>query len=810
MWKKDFLFAKRNIVRRKGFSLINIVGLAIGMSACLLMMMYVVNETLYENFHRNRERIYRVATEWGHKGSRMKFAGTMPALGPALVAEFPEVERSVRFRNLEDLELRTTPGSPPILAEMGCFADTDFFVIFSYPWLTGNRESALEEPHAAVINESLARALFKNGEILPKSPTEDLSELLGQTILYEGQLIKISGVMGDAPANSHLRPEIVLSYATYEAEAGNQSSVWSNWGMDRTYLLFRQKPDVAGLEAKIQSLFRKNAPPALAEMMDFHLQPLGRIHFITDFRGDLGPKGNRAYFYFFISAALLVLIIACFNYVNLTTSQNLERMREIGVRYVLGATRRQVAAQFLRESVLVSILAIGIGGVVFEVAWKPMMRFIGAPIILTSGLNWHTAAVFLTVFAAATAAGIIPAWTASRFKPVEIMSKGSVHPRPVFVFRKILFTLQFVITIVLLVASMLVFRQLRFVMDSDLGFVKERALLVPYLNAMEHMLDRYELVRRELEANPEIVAVSTTNTSPGISSMSNMMVFTDKRDMESGITMQSVRADYGFLNALGLQILMGRGFSREFGTDQEGSVLINETAARLLGFQNPLGSRLKIPRGEDLIDVNIIGIVKDFHVQSLHHKINPIVISLEPQSGFVLVIRTRSEITSQALASVQATLDDLVPEQKLSIRFLDQEYAKGYLSEEKTGQLLGSFSILAVILSCSGLLGLTSYMIGRRVKEIGIRKVLGSSVPQVVSLLSRDYLLMVLAANIVAWPVAFLTIDRWLRNFAYRIQIDFPSFILAGGLAFVIALLTVAVRASSAARANPVDSIRYE
>ena len=796
--KNDFKIALRNIRRHKVTSLVNILGLGIGIGVCLLMMAYVVNETRYEDFQVHGDRIYRIALEWGQKGSRMKFAGTMPALGPALAAEFPEVESAVRVRVDRNVELRPEPSAPAFTADTALYADPDFFEMFSYPRRSGFQQAPLKEPFVAVLSSSLARTVF------------GVEDAVGRTVLVDDQPFKVTGVMDDAPANSHLRPDLVLSYATYEALEGQASPGWSNWGMDRTYVLFGGKPDIPSFTGKLKDLLRKNVDPAMADMFAFHLQPLKSLHWITDFRGDNHPRGNRAYFFMFIWAAVLVLAVACFNFVNLTSSQNLGRMQEVGVRHVLGATRSRIAGQLLRESLVTSAVAVVIGAAVLQMAYRPMMSFIGAQVVLTTAHIPYLAGVFALVLLATVAAGLVPAWTISRHKPVETLAKGGSWARPSHSLRKALFALQFVITIALIIATLVVYRQMKFVLDSDLGFNKSNALLVPYFRPDTRVRDRYEIIRQELERDASILSVSATNTAPGVSSMSNMTVFPGQTDFASGITLQSLSVDYGFLESLGLKLSAGRDFSRGMASDADNSLILNESAVRVLGYKDPVGARLKIPRGEKLREMTVIGVVKDFHVQPLHHKINPMAIALQPEGGITLLIRYRPGQEGNALAFVRRTLAELVPEEKFEVRFLDQEYAKGYLSEQKTGTLLAAFSLLAVVISSAGLLGLTAFTIGRRVKEIGIRKVLGASTTQVVLLLSREYLLIVLAANFIAWPVTYYAMGRWLQNFAYRIHLGILTFVLAGTLALLVAFLTVSFQAMRAALANPVDSLRYE
>ncbi|MGB7296786.1 MAG: ABC transporter permease [Candidatus Aminicenantales bacterium] len=796
--KSDLKIALRNIRCHKFISLVNILGLAVGMSVCLLMMVYVVNETRYEDFQENGDRIYRIALEWGQKGSRMKFAGTMPGLGPALATEFPEVESAVRVRVDRNVELRSEPSAESFSADTVLYADPDFFEIFSYPRRPGFQRDPLKEPFVVVPSASSARAVFG---------TEDA---VGRTILIDDRPFKVTGVMDDAPANAHLRPDLVLSYATNEALEGRPDSGWSNWGMDRTYVLFREKPDIPVFTGKLMDLLKRNVDPGLADMMVFHPQPLKGLHWITDFRGDVHPRGNRAYFNMFIWAAVLVLAVACFNFVNLTSSQNLGRMQEVGVRHVLGASRSRVIGQFLRESLVTSAAAVVIGAAVLQLAYRPMMSFIGAPVVLTKAHLPYIMGIFALVFLAAAAAGLVPAWTMARYKPAEIMGKGGGRARPSFPLRKALFALQFVITIILIIATLVVYRQMKFVLDSDLGFNKNNTLLIPYFRPDSRVRDRYEVIRQELERDASILSVAATNTSPGVSSMSNMMVFPGQTDLASGITMQALSVDYGFIKALGLELVAGRNFSRGMGSDGDDALILNESAVRVLGYDEPIGARLKIPRGEALREMSVIGVVKDFHVQPLHHKINPMVITLRPEGGIATLVRYRAGQEGTALAFVRRTLAELVPEEKFDVRFLDQEYAKGYLSEQKTGMLLAAFSLLAVIISSAGLLGLTAFTIGRRVKEIGIRKVLGASTSQVVLLLSSEYLLIVLAANLIAWPVTYYVMGRWLQNFAYRINLGVLTFILAGMIALLIALLTVSFQAVRAARTNPADCLRYE
>ena len=793
-----FKIVIRSISGHKMFSFVTIVGLAVGMSASLLMLMYVVNETRYEDFQKNGDRIFRVGLEWGRKGNKMKFAGAMAALAPAMVSELPEVEKAVRTELLEEIPLRKSTSDNPVTTEYAIYADPDFFSMFSYPWIAGNREQALQQPYAVVLDRHIAEALFGT------------TDVIGRTVLYEKTMLQVTGVMERAPLNTHLTPDVIISRSTMEAMTG-QKAAWVPFGGVKTYVLLKEGTDLPSLNGKIQELAKKHIDPGLATMFIFHLHPLKEIHWISDFMGDVDRKGNRLYLSVFLTASILVLVIACANYINLTSSRYLERMREIGIRKVFGATRNRLLGQLMMESVLISLLAMSIGVVAFFSDFKRMMDFIQAPIVMSLAHLPYVIGVFALVLLAAMIAALIPAWTLSRFQPVDILGKGATQPRGKSMLRRALLALQFVIAVVLIIGTAVIYAQLHFMLTTDLGFKKDSALVVPFFPAQEEMRGQYNAICQELQKLPSIVSVSSASLIPGAGGMSNMTVFKEKTDMASGMTMMSLAVDYDFIDALGLQLGAGRSFSRANTADSADGILINEEAARVLAYEYPVNSLLKVPRGENqLKDFTILGVVKNFHLQSLHMKIPPMVIFLRPQSVGYLVVRYQPSQYQQVLEYVRETLNRMIPGKQMNIRMLEEAYARYYLAEEKTATMLTGFSLVALLLSCAGLFGMTSFMIGRRVKEIGIRKVLGASTRVILVSLSREYILLVLLANCVGWPLAYLAATSWLEQFAYRVSLSPWIFVLSACFTLAIAMLTIGTKVVQTARMNPATSLRYE
>jgi len=791
--------AIRNIFKLKFFSIINIAGLSIGMTVCLLMSMYIVNEVSYESFHEKKANIYRISAIWGTEGNKMKFAGTMPALALALKENFPEVIKVIRIQS-DNSAVLINQENEKIKEENFYFSDPEIFDIFSFDLLSGDKKTALVEPFSIVLSEYQAMKYFGN-----KSP-------LGATILYGNSPLKVTGIIRDVPENTHFKCEALVSYSTIKSLGREFEKPWNTWGDDLTYILLSDKTAANSLIPKLDDLLLKNAGEWLASRMEFVIQPLSDIHWDSEIRGDIGPKGNIMYIYIFLSAAIFVLIIACFNFMNLSTSRYLTRVKEVGIRKVIGAKRNQLVKQFLLESFLITILAILIGVALFELLHTTLYEYLNSAIVFGS---FHFKYLYMIVVGMILCIGLLaggyPALFLSKFKPVEIIKSESVSSQEKLSFRKILVVAQFSISIILILGTLTIQRQLDFMKNSDLGFDKEDVLLVNFPFGDEEVKQKYPVFRDELLNNPSIVSVSGAYTVPGINSRFNMTVSKAIESTDNAISIQALPMDYGFVSSMNLQLLDGRDFSKDYSTDKEESVILNESAVKILGMENPIGTKLNIPGGNPGVkEVTVIGVVKDFHVQSLHKKINPILIYINPDMYLLATVKTKSQNQANTNSFVKETWSNVFPNKEFNYRYLKDAYDNLYKSEEKTGKLLMIFTALALLVSCLGILGLASFMANKRIKEIGIRKVLGASTSSITILLSKQFSKWVIISNIFAWPLGYLLINKWMQNFAYQTNINLGIFIFAAGIALMISLLTISVQTIKIAVANPLKALRYE
>jgi putative ABC transport system permease protein len=794
MFKNYLKIAFRNIFKFKVFSTINILGLSIGMTACLLMLMYVVNEISFENFHHNKNRIYRIAVEWGNKESKMKFAGSMPALAPSLNSQIPEVEKAIRIKRDYDAVI-INQAKEEIQEDNLFFTDPAIFDIFSFNLIKGDKATALIDPFSVVLSEKQASKYFGSN-----SP-------IGEYLDYGDTPLKITGLMENIPVNTHLNCEFLVSYSTLKALGKVFDKPWNNWGDDLTYVLLKHNVSPTSLLKKLDELLLNNTEEWYSSRMKFSIQHLSDIHWDTESRGDFGAKGNRMYICIFLSASIFVLVIACFNFMNLSTSRYLDRMKEIGVRKVVGARRGQLIKQFLLESFLITIISIIIGVVLFEFIHMFFYSYLSTNAILTK-INIYYFYVIISgiVLIVGFFAGGYPALFLSRFKPVDILKRGSVKSFKKISFRNILVVFQFAITIILILGTIIIYQQLNYMKNSDLGFEKENVVLLHFPFTNKVAKQKYTILRDELKKNSNIVDVTCAYTVPGINSRMNMSVRKKENSPENSVSLQALPADFGFASSMGLKIIEGRDFSDKFSLEEE-NVILNQTAVKVLDLKNPLGEKLKLPGNKD---VTVIGVTKDFHVQSFHNKINPMLIYINREMFVLMALKIKPQNTAELIAFIENTWKDVLPDVEFNFRYMEDAYHNLYQSEEKTARLLTIFTSLALLISCLGLVGLASFMSNKRIKEIGIRKVLGASVSGIIFLMNKDLLKRVIYANIFAWPIAWFVMNKWLEYFAYQIKLSGWSFLFAGAVALIIALVTVSYQAITSAVANPVDSLRYE
>lgn len=798
MFRNYLKIAFRQLTKHKGFSIINISGLALGMTACLLMLMFVVNETSYDNFHPNKDRIFRVITDWGKEGSRMKFAGAMPAIAPTLNEEVPEVEVAARVRRMTKTVI-TDAENQAVKEDNAFYGDPEIFDIFNWSLLEGDKSSVLDEPYSVVLSHKIARKYFGS------------NDAIGQILTINNSPYKITGVMKDFPANTHLNCEILVSYTTVEALGEYPDKPWNVWGDDYNYIVLKENVPAENIHEKLNRLLIKNAGDWYRGRMDLIPQPLSAIHWDNESRGDIGPKGNYLYVYLFLSASILVLLIACFNFMNLSTSRYVDRMKEVGVRKVVGANRQQLIYQFLVESTLVALIAATIGIYLFILLNKSLYALLNIEFVVSSSHAIYLYGIIvLLVLVVGLFAGGYPAFFLSRFRPVDIIKSGFWGVKNKLSFRHVLVVLQFSISIFLIVGTLVVYQQLHFMKNSDLGFEKKDVLLVQFPWGNEEVKQKYPVLRDELLNNPNVLSVSGVYTVPGVNSQFQMGARKAGDDPEKTVTLQALPADFGFVQSMGLQLIEGRDLSKDYALDNRESAILNEAAVKLLGLEDPVGTKLIIPRDQEMSEMTVVGVVRDFHVQSLHNTINPMVIFVEPKMYAMMAVKINSANPEETVQSLKEIWNSVLPFAAFNYRYMEDAYHGFYRTEEKTGKLITIFTCLALFVTCLGLFGLASFMTSKRVKEIGIRKVLGATAGGITVLLSKQFTKWVIISNVFAWPIAYYLLSRWLENFAYRMNLGPAPFLVSGAVVLSIAVLTVSFQAIRAAMANPVESLRYE
>jgi putative ABC transport system permease protein len=762
----------------------------------MLILVYIIHETSYEDIHENREQIYRVASEVRFGGRISQVAAGMPPLGPALEQEYPEVLSAVRFWLI--------PG--PLIAyednrfreEGFYFVDPAVFDIFTFPLTQGDPAKALEAPFSIVITEEMAKKYF--GDENP----------LGKTLTYEYDYqFQVTGVLKNIPRNTQFQCHFMASISSLEQIEGESFQHWGRFGEPYTYLMLPKGADPTELEQKLPEFLQKYLGERFAANLTLWLQPLPDIYLHSNLVMEMEPQGNLEYVYIFSAIAVLILVIAGINFMNLTTARSVHRARETGMRKVLGAFRRQLIRQFLGESLIITGISVLLAMVLFELLLPEFNRLLERQVGIESLDRWLILAGIAGItLLVGIAAGSYPAFYLSRFHPIEILKGKSASSPGASLFRKILVMIQFTISIVLIVGTVVIYHQLHFVKNTDLGFDREHTLVIP----LAEPSIQYHTLKNELLRHPGIVHVAGAAAVPAGEFVEMTGVLPEGASEDESFIMQAAAVDYDYVKTLGLELLAGRDFSEDIRTDATDAYILNETAVKKLGWENPIGKKLEIPspRPEFSRSGQVIGVVKDFHMRSLHEKIDPLYMYVDTRRFRILGVRIRPENVSETIVYMEETWKKLTQASQFEYSFIDERFGELYRREQRLGELFTAFSLLAVLVACLGLFGLAAFAAEQRTKEIGIRKVLGASMSGLVGLLSKDFMKLVLIANIIAWPVAWYAMNKWLEEFAYRINIAWWIFALAGTLALLIALLTVSYQAIRAAVANPVKSLRHE
>jgi len=792
MFKNYIKIAFRNLKRNKGYSAINITGLAVGIVCFVLMFLYVRFELSFDNFHKNGDQIYRFYKKRQVEGTAYLgnpyFTSTAAPLAPALKEEYPEVVNSTRISRLNNVLL---VHQEKRLYEQGLWADNQFLKIFSFPLRQGNLEKALAEPDSMVVTQRLAEKFF------------GLEDPMGEIITFRNTDFRVTGILENIPAHSHLRFDFLVSFINLKDLRRHGLEDWYS-NSDTTYIQLGQGYDYRELENKLPVFLDKYAPKRYANYAGF-LQPLKKIHLHSFFNFDIAVTNDINNIYMFSAVALIILIIACINYMNLATARSFQRAKEVGMRKVVGAVRRQIIRQFLGEAVFLAGLAL-LGALALVKFILPLFNSFTQHDLQLNILK--NPGIILVLFALVILVGHIsgsyPAVFLSAVNPIKVLKKEAFGSRKGTFMRNVLVTFQFSTSIILIVCTIVVYGQLKFIKNKDIGFSREHVVTLRIKDDV--IYENIESIKNTLAQHPNVHNISTSNYLPiDIANRSDATAINEeKQDVKVSIYHASI--DFNYLDTFDIKLLQGRNFSPEFSMDKEQSLILNETAVRHLGWKNPIGKRMQFNRK----DFVVIGVVKDFHYQPLHLPIEPMALHMEEDWHFELAVRIKPENIPQTIAFLKKTYEQYNPRHPFDFAFLDDSFNRIYQEEQKFGSIFRVFSFLAIFIACLGLYGLASFTAERRTKEIGIRKVLGASISGIFMLLSRGLSKWVLLANIIAWPVAYYFMNKWLQNFAYRVGLSIWIFILSGLAAFCIALLTVSFQSIKAAAANPVDSLRYE
>lgn len=808
MYRNYFTIAWRTFLKSKGYSFINIAGLAVGLSACLLIGLYVKHELSYDRFHEKVERIYRVNMELKFGDNHLDLASVNPLFGQTAKEEIQEVEQTTRLRWYGSFLVKK--GNENIREENVAWADSTLFDVFTLPMISGNPKTALTEPNSIVITESVARKYF------------DRTDVVGETLTIDNtQSRKITGVIKDLPSNMHFQftsfiPLIEDEYALDGTWAGSQ-----NWN---TYLLLKEGTNVDDVALSLNKMLDRHLEPQLEAIIgktidEFNgegnffkasLIALPDIHLQSHRVGELYGSGNMQYVYIFSAIAACILFIAIINFMNLATARSANRAREVGMRKVMGSMKGALVGQFISESVLTCttamLFAVAITVAVFPFFNELTGKSLDPAILLTPQA---IAGLVMLTFVVGVLSGSYPAFYLSAFRPVSVLKGAHAGGGKRSVFRNVLVVFQFSASVFLIVGTLIVFRQLKYIQQKDVGYDRGQLLIIKNIDKLDNHAEAFKASLLQVRG---VEKTTVTGFLPvGYNRNANTFFTSPSLDIKDAIQLQSWRVDEDYLGTMGMQLLEGRNFSKEVAADT-GSMILNESAAKFLGGQDILEKKLYGIEDEAtkrLKVFHVIGIVKDFNFSSLREPIKPLAFTFGHDDGAMTVRIQGSDIVT-TVSAIEDTWKSAAPGFPFEYSFMDADFDQLYKGERQSANLITWFASLSILISCLGLFGLATFMAEQRTKEVGIRKVMGASVPGITALLSRDFLKLVLVAVVIAIPVAWYFTGKWLQAFAYHIDLEWWIFAVASVMALIIALLTVSVQAIKAAVRNPVSSLRAE
>ena len=794
MVKKIILVALRNFKKDKWYSLLNILGLTLGITFSLLLLFYVQDELSFDRYHKRADNIYRIVSYVKEPENSMKWASTQFPLAAALKKDYPEVEQSTRFISADRVMYKN--GDKKFYEEKVFYADSNLFEVFTCSFIEGNSQTALLSPNSMVLTQSLAEKYFGKG-----------STAVGKSLQNNrGDIYKISAVVKDVPKNSHLIFNALISANTLPADFSN------NWGQFNffTYVLLRPNTDIAAFEKKLLPMYDKYMAPVFSKFnikIHYGVQPITAIHLHSDMSGEPEELGSMSYIYIFLSVAFFLLIIACINYMNLATARSARRAKEIGIRKVAGSTKAQLVVQFLFESVLITTISLLLSLAVVFLLLPAFNTIAGKFISFQSLFQLRTAFILLAIILlVGIIGGSYPAFYLSKFKPLAVLKGTLAKSSSNVLLRKVLVVTQFTISMVMLICTWVVYGQLQFMKNMDLGFNKEQVLSIS-ADGSTDIRSKISAFQDEVRKNKDVIMVSTAQASPpGNNTSFNLFSIESKNGfVEKGIDCYGI--DENYLKTLDIKLVKGRNFSSQ--SDTLHNILVNEHMVKDFGWEEPLGKRIKFPGDTSGFYLEVIGVIKDFHLKSLYNPLVPLILFYRPNS-FIVQAKLSLQNISSTLGSIENAWKKYFPDQAFQYTFLDQDFNSQYVADQKRGKIFIAFSALTIIITCLGLLGLVAFTTQQRQKEISIRKVMGAGLPQVVSLLARNFVVLVGLSCLIAFPVAYYFMNKWLSEFPYKEGLTISSFLLSALAVLFITLFTVSFHTMRVALSNPVKSLRTE
>ncbi len=789
MLKNLIKTAFRHILKHFGYSILNILGLTLGISSALFLVIYVADEISYDRYHEKADRIYRVSSKITEPDDQFTWIVAQIPFGPQVVQDYPEVQSFVRFINMpralykyEDKEFNE---------ENFYYVDSTLFDIFTCEVIKGDAKNAISEPNKIAITERIAERYFGS------------EDPIGKTLTTGTTSFEVTGIIKDVPSNSHFRFDAIASRNNLPKQIGS----WGNFGV-YTYLLFPDNFDTKAFEAKMQAMYEAHMKTIFGPLnikIEYILEPITRIHLYSTNAGEPEPTGSITYVYIFGIVAMFLVLIAAMNYMNLATARSAGRAREVGMRKVVGSRRGTLIMQFLSESTLFTIISLVLS-IIILIILLPQFNLLAGKSFNLSVI--YSPVVLLTLLGAVLIVGFVggsyPAFFLSRFSPVTVLKGEVTQGSAGSLFRKILVVIQFTVSVVMIICTLVVFRQLNHLKSMDQGFDQKNVL---GLQLNQGMIQKYPVLKQALLDNPEIKYVGSTNTAVGEGSGKVIFnVETDQGMSQRGVNFAVV--DHDFVEALGIKMVAGRDFQQDMPSDTLTGVLVNETFAKRMNWSDPIGKKVELG-DENTIRARVIGVMKDYHQTGMYNEIESLMLIYRFNNNIVYIKLSEQNI-QQTIGFIETKWKEIFPDQPFTYTFLSERFNRQFEADERRGLVFTLFTILAILIACLGLFGLASYMVEQRTKEIGIRKVFGANEGTILQLIAKDFLLLVLIGIVIAVPVAYYFMNSWLENYVYKTNISASLLIAAAMLTLVITFITVSYKAYQASVMNPASSLKTE